>query len=196
MTYLLPLEYRRFALWTFPTVIDMLLFLHDRWSKLDYETYSERITSKKVNRRGHEVTQYGVKPLDKREFVKGLNNDGYIPIISHLISTLNELCPEKSSDEAYNDAVKVMSCLPDAVELPTCNTEDLHCCIRAMQYVMRLGGGNLEDLNKVFMYLAKAAMSMLVWYLHTTKQTCSYSDAVQDATERRNAMQAENKSSG
>lgn len=183
MRQLSPLEYRRFALWTFPTVIDMLSMLKDRWDKLDNETYNERITSKKVDHKGHEVTQYGVKPLDKREFIKCLDKDGYIPFIGHLISTLSDLCPDKSSNEAYNDAVKVMSVLPDAVELPKCNPKDVYCCIKAMQYVMGFGYGNLDKFNKAFMYLAKVALSILVWYLHITDQTFSYGDVVPNETE-------------
>lgn len=179
MRDLSPLEYRRFIVWTFPTVIDMLSVLDNKWVALEHDTYSERITSRVEKRKGKDVTCYGVKPLDKRVFVKAIDKDGFIPFIGHLINTLSELTPEGiSSTELYSDAHEAISRLPDAPDLPeSSDPEESSRCINALRYVIGMGFGNLEKFNKICVYLAKVSLEMLVWYLHPA-QTLSYGKVV------------------
>lgn len=173
------LEYRRFIVWTFPTVIDMLSVLDNRWVAIEHDTYSERITTRVERRKGKDVTCYGVKPLDKRVFLKALDKDGFVPFIGHLINTLSELTPEGIGSKAlYSDAHEAISRLPDAPDLPeSSDPEESSRCISAMRYVIGMGFGNLEKFNKICVYLAKVSLEMLVWYLYPA-QTLSYGKVV------------------
>jgi len=179
MRQLSPLEYRRFIVWTFPTVIDMLSVLDNRWVAVEHDTYSERITSRVEKRKGKDVTCYGVKPLDKRVFLEAIDKDGFIPFIGHLIQTLYELTPENTdSTELYSDAHEAISALPDAPDLPeSSDPDEISRCISAMRYVLGMGFGNLEKFNKICVYLAKVSIEMLFWYLYPS-QTLSYGKVV------------------
>lgn len=179
MKQLSPLEYRRFIVWTFPTVIDMLSVLDNRWVAVEHDTYSERITSKVEKRKGKDVTCYGVKPLDKRVFLEAIDKDGFVPFIEHLIHTLSELTPEGISSTAlYRDAHEAISALPDAPELPeSSNPEESARCVSAMRYIIGLGFGNLEKFNKICVYLVKVSLEIIVWYLDPA-QTLSYGEMV------------------
>lgn len=179
MRQLSQLEYRRFIVWMFPTIIDMLSVLDNRWVAIEQATYSERITSRVEKRRGKYVTCYGVKPLDKQVFLEALNKDGFVPFIDHLINTLSELTPEGIGSKAlYSDAYEAISSLPDAPDLPeSSNPEESTRCISAMRYVIGMGFGNLEKFNKVCVYLAKVSLDMLVWYLDPA-HTLSYGEVV------------------
>lgn len=181
MRDLSPLEYRRFIVWTFPTVIDMLSVLDNRWVSIEHDTYSERITTKVEKRKGKDVTCYGVKPLDKRVFLKAIDKDGFVPFIGHLIQTLYELTPEDiSSTELYGDAHEAISRLPDAPDLPeSSDPEEISRCISAMRYVIGMGFGNLEKFNKICVYLAKVSLEMLSWYVNPTL-TLSYGKVVEN----------------
>lgn len=183
MRQLSQLEYRRFVVWTFPTVIDMLSVLDNRWVAVEHDTYSERITTRIEKRKGKDVTCYGVKPLDKRVFLKAIDKDGVVPFIGHLIHTLSELTPEGISSTAlYRDAHEAISALPDAPELPeSSNPEESTRCISAMRYIIGMGFGNLEKFNKICVYLAKVSLEMLVWYLYPA-QTLSYGKVVLNET--------------
>ena len=181
MRNLSPLEYRRFIVWTFPTVIDMLSVLDNKWVAIEQDTYSERITTRVEKRKGKDVTCYGVKPLDKRVFLKALDKDGFVPFIGHLIQTLHELTPEElCSKELYSDAHEAISRLPDAPDLPeSTDPEELSRCVSAMRYVIGMGFGNLEKFNKICVYLAKVSLEMLFWYLYPS-QTLSYGKVVEN----------------
>lgn len=185
MRQLSQLEYRRFIVWTFPTVIDMLSVLDNRWFTIEHDTYSERITSRVEKRKGKDVTCYGVKPLDKRVFLESINKDGFVPFIDHLIHTLSELTPGSiGSTELYSDAYEAISALPDAPDLPeSSNPEENTRCVSAMRYVIGMGFGNLEKFNKICVYLAKVSLEMLVWYLYPA-QTLSYGKVVPNETGR------------
>ena len=174
-----PLEYRRFIVWIFPTVIDMLSVLDNKWVAIEHDTYSERITSRVEKRKGKDVTCYGVKPLDKRVFLKALDKDGFVPFIGHLINTLSEMTPEGIGSTAlYSDAHEAISRLPDAPDLPeSSDPEESSRCISAMRYVIGMGFGNLEKFNKICVYLAKVSLEMLVWYTYPA-QTLSYGKIV------------------
>lgn len=171
MISLSPLEYRRFIVWTFPTVIDMLSVLDNRWVAVEHDTYSERITSRVEKRKGKDVTCYGVNPLDKRVFLKAIDKDGFVPFISHLIHTLSELTPEGIGSTAlYSDAQEAISSLPDAPDLPeSSDPDEISRCISAMRYVIGMGFGNLEKFNKICVYLAKVSCEMLTWYTNPSK---------------------------
>lgn len=179
MRNLSPLEYRRFIVCTFPTVIDMLSVLDNKWVAIEHDTYSERITTRVEKRKGKDVTCYGVKPLDKRVFLKALDKDGFVPFIGHLIQTLYELTPEDiGSTELYGDAHEAISRLPDAPDLPeSSDPEEISRCISAMRYVICMGLGNLEKFNKICVYLAKVSLEMFFWYLYPS-QTLSYGKVV------------------
>lgn len=179
MRDLSPLEYRRFIVWTFPTVIDMLSVLDNRWVAVEHDTYAERITTRVEKRKGKDVTCYGVKPLDKRVFLKAIDKDGFVPFIGHLITTLYELTPEGiSSTELYGDAHEAISRLPDAPDLPeSSDPDEISRCISAMRYVIGMGFGNLEKFNKICVYLAKVSLEMFFWYLYPA-QTLSYGKVV------------------
>lgn len=181
MRNLSPLEYRRFIVWTFPTVIDMLSVLDNKWVAIEQDTYSERITTRVEKRKGKDVTCYGVKPLDKRVFLKALDKDGFVPFIGHLIQTLYELTPEDiGSTELYGDAHEAISRLPDAPDLPeSSDPEEISRCISAMRYVIGMGLGNLEKFNKICVYLAKVSLEMLSWYVNPTL-TLSYGKVVEN----------------
>lgn len=181
MKNLSPLEYRRFIVWTFPTVIDMLSVLDNRWVAIEHDTYSERITTRVEKRKGKDVTCYGVKPLDKRVFLKSLDKDGFVPFIGHLIQTLYELTPEDiGSTELYGDAHEAISRLPDAPDLPeSSDPEEISRCISAMRYVIGMGLGNLEKFNKICVYLAKVSLEMFFWYVNPTL-TLSYGKVVEN----------------
>lgn len=181
MRDLSPIEYRRFIVWTFPTVIDMLSVLDNRWVAIEHDTYSERITTKVEKRKGKDVTCYGVKPLDKRVFLKAIAKDGFVPFIGHIIQTLYELTPEGiSSTELYGDAHEAISRLPDAPDLPeSSDPEEISRCISAMRYVIGMGLGNLEKFNKICIYLAKVSLEMLSWYVNPTL-TLSYGKVVEN----------------
>ena len=181
MKNLSPLEYRRFIVWTFPTVIDMLSVLDNKWVAIEQDTYSERITTRVEKRKGKDVTCYGVKPLDKRVFLKALDKDGFVPFIGHLIQTLHELTPEElCSTELYSDAHEAISRLPDAPDLPeSSDPEEISRCISAMRYVIGMGLGNLEKFNKICVYLAKVSLEILFWYLYPS-QTLSYGKVVEN----------------
>lgn len=181
MRNLSPLEYRRFIVWTFPTVIDMLSVLDNKWVAIEQDTYSERITTRVEKRKGKDVTCYGVKPLDKRVFLKALDKDGFVPFIGHLIQTLYELTPEDiGSTELYGDAHEAISRLPDAPDLPeSSDPEEISRCISAMRYVIGMGLGNLEKFNKICIYLAKVSLEMLSWYVNPTL-TLSYGKVVEN----------------
>lgn len=181
MKNLSPLEYRRFIVWTFPTVIDMLSVLDNRWVAIEHDTYSERITTRVEKRKGKDVTCYGVKPLDKRVFLKALDKDGFVPFIGHLIQTLYELTPEDiGSTELYGDAHEAISRLPDAPDLPeSSDPEEISRCISAMRYVIGMGLGNLEKFNKICVYLAKVSLEMFFWYVDPTL-TLSYGKVVEN----------------
>lgn len=181
MRDLSPLEYRRFIVWTFPTVIDMLSVLDNRWVSIEHDTYSERITTRVEKRKGKDVTCYGVKPLDKRVFLKALDKDGFVPFIGHLIQTLYELTPEDiGSTELYGDAHEAISRLPDAPDLPeSSDPEEISRCISAMRYVIGMGFGNIEKFNKICIYLAKVSLEMLSWYVNPTL-TLSYGKVVEN----------------
>lgn len=181
MKNLSPLEYRRFIVWTFPTVIDMLSVLDNRWVAIEHDTYSERITTRVEKRKGKDVTCYGVKPLDKRVFLKAIDKDGFVPFIGHLIQTLYELTPEDiGSTELYGDAHEAISRLPDAPDLPeSSDPEEISRCISAMRYVIGMGLGNLEKFNKICVYLAKVSLEMLSWYVNPTL-TLSYGKVVEN----------------
>lgn len=179
MRDLSPLEYRRFIVWTFPTVIDMLSVLDNRWVALEQDTYSERITTRVEKRKGKDVTCYGVKPLDKRVFLKAIDKEGFVPFICHLIQTLHKLTPEGiSATELYGEAHEAISRLPDAPDLPeSSDPEEISRCISAMRYVIGMGLGNLEKFNKICVYLAKVSLEMFFWYLYPS-QTLSYGKVV------------------
>lgn len=181
MRDLSPIEYRRFIVWTFPTVIDMLSVLDNRWVAIEHDTYSERITTKVEKRKGKDVTCYGVKPLDKLVFLKAIAKDGFVPFIGHIIQTLYELTPEGiSSTELYGDAHEAISRLPDAPDLPeSSDPEEISRCISAMRYVIGMGLGNLEKFNKICIYLAKVSLEMLSWYVNPTL-TLSYGKVVEN----------------
>lgn len=187
MKNLSPLEYRRFIVWTFPTVIDMLSVLDNRWVAIEHDTYSERITTRVEKRKGNDVTCYGVKPLDKRVFLKALDKDGFVPFIGHLIQTLYELTPEDiGSTELYGDAHEAISRLPDAPDLPeSSDPEEISRCISAMRYVIGMGFGNLEKFNKICVYLAKVSLEMLSWYVNPTL-TLSYGKVVENKASEEN----------
>ena len=185
MKNLSPLEYRRFIVWTFPTVIDMLSVLDNSWVAIEHDTYSERITTRVEKRKGKDVTCYGVKPLDKRVFLKAIAKDGFVPFIGHLIQTLHNLTPEGiSATELYGDAHEAISRLPDAPDLPeSSDPEEISRCISAMRYVIGMGLGNLEKFNKICVYLAKVSLEMLSWYLYPS-QTLSYGKVVENESSK------------
>ena len=193
MRNLSPLEYRRFIVWTFPTVIDMLSVLDNRWVSIEHDTYSERITTRVEKRKGKDVTCYGVKPLDKRVFLKAIDKDGFVPFIGHIIQTLSELTPEGiSSTELYGDAHEAISRLPDAPDLPeSSDPEEISRCISAMRYVIGMGLGNLEKFNKICVYLAKVSLEMLSWYLYPA-QTLSYGKVVDNESNKSDEASEEN----
>lgn len=196
MRNLSPLEYRRFIVWTFPTVIDMLSVLDNKWVAIEHDTYSERITTRVEKRKGKDVTCYGVKPLDKRVFLKDLDKDGFVPFIGHLIQTLYELTPEDiGSTELYGDAHEAISRLPDAPDLPeSSDPEEISRCVSAMRYVIGMGLGNLEKFNKICVYLAKVSLEMFFWYLYPS-QTLSYGKVVDNEASKSDEASETNETS-
>jgi hypothetical protein len=148
-------------------VMDMLSALDQIWVKLDNETYNERITKTKKIRKGREVTCYGVTPLDKSIFIEYLGKEGFIPVINYIIQTLKNLCPDTvQSLDLYGCAQDAISVLPDAPQLPTSSSPDNSAtCIHAMQYVLRMGYGNIGKFNSICEYLVSVSLEMLKAYI-------------------------------
>lgn len=170
--YMNSLEYRHFVVCIFPMVMDMLSALDQIWVKLDNDTYNERITKTKKIRKGREVTCYGVTPLDKSIFIEYLGKEGFIPVINYIIQTLKNLCPDtvQSSLDLYGCAQAAISVLPDAPQLPTSSSPDnSFTCIQAMQYVLRMGSGNIGMFNSICEYLVSVSLEMLKTYIQHGK---------------------------
>ena len=161
-------EYREMARITFPYLIDILHQISFKISKLDKDTYYDRLVVDEIKRGKRTVKRTSVTPLTDtaiRDCLKEL-----MPTIKMALCVVNPLTVNawnlnqildfiSSSKQPNAWETNAFSCLKDRYNI----TVWVSSCIYALKYCMDIsyGDGIMDTVNSMFAYVASQVRDVL-----------------------------------